>query len=316
MRTTSRKLPLTGLVALTATSALLLTACTDASQTGTDGSTAGSDGETTSAPSFDPSTVEVDEAAAALLPEDVASAGVLTVGSNTEYAPAEFIGDDGQTPVGFDIDTIKAVGATLGLEVEIQSADFPAIIPALGSKYDAGISSFTITEERMQESNMISFLNAGSAYAVAQGNPDGIDPSSMCGVTVAVQTGTTQDEDIAAQSAECEAAGEEPVDILQYKSQADATTNLAGGKAQVMYADSPVVGYAIEQTGGQVEQLGDVFDAAPQGIVVAKDDTELAAAIQAALQTLMDDGTLEEILGAWGSGDAALDTAEINPSVG
>jgi len=316
MRTTSRKLPLTGLVALAATSALLLTACTDASQTGTGDATGGTDGETSAAPSFDPSTIEVDDAAAALLPEDIASAGTLTVGSNTEYAPAEFIGDDGKTPVGFDIDVIKAVGATLGLEVEIQSADFPAIIPALGTKYDAGISSFTITEERMQESNMISFLNAGSAYAVAAGNPDDIDPASLCGVTVAVQTGTIQDDDIAVQSDECVAAGEDAIDILQYDNQADATTNLVGGKAQVMYADSPVVGYAIEQTGGQIEQLGDVFDSASQGIVVAKDATDLAAAIQAALQSLMDSGQLVEVLDGWGSGDAALETAEINPSVG
>jgi polar amino acid transport system substrate-binding protein len=315
VRTTPRKLPLTGLVALAATSALLLTACTDASQTGTDDSTSGSD-ETSAAPSFDPATIEVDDAAAALLPEDVASAGTLVVGSNTEYAPAEFIDADGTTPIGFDIDVIKAVGATLGLEVEVQSADFPAIIPALGTKYDAGISSFTITEERMQEANMISFLNAGSAYAVASGNPDDVDPESLCGLTVAVQTGTIQDEDIAVQSQECTDAGEEKIDILQYESQSDATTNVAGGKAQVLYADSPVIGYAVEQTGGQLEQLGDVFDSAPQGVVVAKDDTELAAAIQAALQSLMDSGQLEEILGAWGSGDAALDTAELNPSVG
>ena len=297
MRTTPRKLPLTGLVALAATSALLLTACTDASQTGTDDSTSGSD-ETSAAPSFDPATIEVDDAAAALLPEDVASAGTLVVGSNTEYAPAEFIDADGTTPIGFDIDVIKAVGATLGLEVEVQSADFPAIIPALGTKYDAGISSFTITEERMQEANMISFLNAGSAYAVASGNPDDVDPESLCGLTVAVQTGTIQDEDIAVQSQACTDAGEEKIDILQYESQSDATTNVAGGKAQVLYADSPVIGYAVEQTGGQLEQLGDVFDSAPQGVVVAKDDTELAAAIQAALQSLMDSGQLEEILGA------------------
>lgn len=122
MRTTLRKPSLTGLVALAATSALLLTACTDASQTGTDGGASGSD-ETSAAPSFDPSTIEVDEAAAALLPEDVASAGTLVVGSNTEYAPAEFVDADGKTPIGFDIDVIKAVGATLGLDVDVQSAD-------------------------------------------------------------------------------------------------------------------------------------------------------------------------------------------------
>ncbi|MFC8922065.1 ABC transporter substrate-binding protein [Cellulosimicrobium sp. NPDC057127] len=316
MRPTQRKLPLAGLVALTATSALVLSACTDASQQSGSEETGGSEETSSAAPTFDPSSVEVNEEAAALLPEDVASAGTLTVGSNTEYAPAEFVAEDGRTPVGFDIDTIHAVGAALGLDVEVQSADFPAIIPALGTKYDAGISSFTITEERMEQANMIAFLNAGSAYAVASGNPDDVDPENLCGLTVAVQTGTIQDEDIAVQSTECEAAGEEPIEILQYESQADATTNLVGGKAQVMYADSPVVGYAVEQTGGQIEQLGEVFDSAPQGIVVAKDDTELAEAIRAAMQGLMDDGTLAEVLGAWGSEDAALDTAEINPSVG
>src|SRR5690606_1005166 len=114
---------------------------------------------TSAAPALDPSTIEVDEAAAALLPEDVASAGTLVVGSNTEYAPAEFVDADGKTPIGFDIDVIKAVGATLGLDVDVQSADFPAIIPALGTKFDAGISSFTITAERMEQANMIAFLN-------------------------------------------------------------------------------------------------------------------------------------------------------------
>ncbi|MGO3814586.1 MAG: hypothetical protein ACTJHV_07295, partial [Cellulosimicrobium funkei] len=94
------------------------------------------------------------------------------------------------------------------------------------------------------------------------------------------------------------------------------TTNVAGGKAQVLYADSPVIGYAVEQTGGQLEQLGDVFDSAPQGVVVAKDDTELAAAIQAALQSLMDSGQLEEILGAGGRGEAPLEPAAPTPAVG
>src|SRR5690606_27009970 len=174
----------------------------------------------------------------------------------------------------------------------------------------------TITAERMEQANMIAFLNAGSAYAVAAGNPDDVDPANLCGVTVAVQTGTIQDEDIAVQSQACTDAGEEKIDILQYDSQPAAPTNGAGGRAQALYAASPVIGYAVEQTGGQLEQLGDVFDSAPQGVVVAKEDTELAEAIQAALQSLMDSGQRAEILGAWGSGDAALDTAELNPSVG
>ncbi|GIJ00581.1 amino acid ABC transporter substrate-binding protein (PAAT family) [Sediminihabitans luteus] len=302
-----RKLPL--VVALAAATSLALTACTDASQPADDAAT-----DTASSATFDLSSITKDDAAAALLPADVADAGTLVVGSNTEYAPAEFIDADGSTPVGYDIDVITAVAQTLGLEVEIQSADFPAIIPALGSKYDVGISSFTITPERIAESNMVSYFTAGEAFSVQEGNPKGLDADDICGATVAVQTGTVEDEDADTISEKCVADGKDALEILRYDNQADATTNLVGGKADIMFADSPIVAYAVEQTGGQIEQLGDTFASAPQGIVTAKDDTDLAAAVQAALQKLMDDGSLESILDVWGSADGALDTAEINPA--
>ena len=306
-----RRLPaLTAAATLTA-AALVLTACTDASQQPAGGTTSD---DASAAASFDPSTVEADEEIAAMLPDDVAETGTLTVGSDTTYAPNEFIAADGQTPVGFDVDMAKAIGAVLGLETEVQSAPFDGIIPAVGSKYDIGISSFTINPERVAEVNMISYFTAGSQYAVAAGNPDGFDSESLCGVSIAVQTATIQDEELTALSEDCEKDGEEPIDVLRYDSQADATTNLVGGKAQAMYADSPVVGYAVEQTEGQIEAFGDIRDAAPYGIVVSQDDEELTEAVQAAVQKLMDDGTLEEAFGVWGSADGVLDEAELNPA--
>ncbi|RXR22719.1 ABC transporter substrate-binding protein [Oerskovia turbata] len=305
-----RKMPL--LVAVTAAAALALTACTDASQPA-DSSPAAGSGATAAVTPFDLTSVQKDDAAAALLPAEIASAGRLVVASNTEYAPAEFIAADGSTPVGYDIDIISAVGAVLGLEVVVESADFPGIIPALGTKYDVGISSFTITAERMAEANMISYFNAGEAFSVQKGNPKDVDPTNICGLTVAVQTGTVEDEGAAEISTTCEEDGEAPLQILRYDNQADATTNLVGGKADIMYADSPIVSYAIEQTKGQIEQIGEVFDSAPQGIVTAKADTELAAAIQAALTVLMEDGTFTDILASWGNEEGALDEAVVNP---
>jgi polar amino acid transport system substrate-binding protein len=300
------------LAAVTIAAALALSACTDASQPA-DSPSGGTAGGTTTESPFDLTSVQKDDAAAALLPGDVASAGKLVVASNTEYAPAEFIAADGSTPVGYDIDIITAVGKVLGLEVVVESADFPGIIPALGSKYDVGISSFTITAERMAEANMISYFNAGEAFSVQKGNPKDIDPANICGLTVAVQTGTVEDDGAAEISTTCEEDGEQPLQILRYDNQADATTNLVGGKADIMYADSPIVSYAIEQTKGEIEQLGEVFDSAPQGIVTAKADTELAAAIQAALTVLMEDGTFSDILASWGNADGALDEAVVNP---
>jgi polar amino acid transport system substrate-binding protein len=306
-----RRLPaLTAATALTA-AALVLTACTDASQQTADG--AASD-DASAEESFDPSTVEADEEIAAMLPKEIADKGTLSVGSDTAYAPAEFIDVDGKTPVGFDVDTVTAVAAVLGLEADVQTAPFDGIIPAIGSKYDLGISAFTITDERTAEANMISYAVAGSQFGVATGNPEDFDPESLCGTTIGVQTSTIQDDELTEATKTCEEDGEEPIEVVRYESQADVTTNLVGGKLQAMYADSPITAYAVEQTSGEVETIGEINDAAPYGIVVSQDDEELTEAVQAAVQKLIDDGTLEQIFAGWGSEDVVVDEAELNPA--
>ncbi|MFH5823343.1 ABC transporter substrate-binding protein [Georgenia sp. AZ-5] len=296
-------------LAALAAGAVVLTACTNAVETG---ALPESDGASAEA-GYDVSGIERVDEIAAMLPADFD--GTLTVGSNLQYAPAEFLGgSDGQTPTGYDVDLAKALGQVLGAEVEVQHAEFASIIPAIGTRYDAGIASFSITPERQSEVDMVSYIAAGSTFSVQKGNPEGLDPADLCGTTMGVQTGTIQDEGAETLSAECAAGGAEPIEVLRYDSQADVTTNLVGGKIDVMYADSPVGQYAEVQTGGQVEQLGDVTDAAPQGIAVSKDDPELTAALQTAMQHLMDEGVWEDILATWNV-TGALPTAELNPAV-
>ena len=301
-----RRLPL---VATAAAVTLLLAACGSDDGSSPDAST------TTSASSFDPTSIAEDTDISALLPDDLASSGTLIVGSDTTYAPAEFIGEDGTTPEGYDVDLAKAIGAVLGLETEVQTASFTGIIPAIGSKYDIGMSSFTITPERLAEVNMVQYFSAGEAFAVAQGNPKNVDAADLCGLTVGVQTGTVEDEALDALVAQCAADGKAAITPLKYDKQTDVTTALVGGKADIMYADSPIIAYAVIQTEGQAEQLGEVFATSPQGIVVAKDDPDLTAAVQQAVQKLIDSGDYLKILTAWGNETGAVTTAELNPSV-
>ncbi|WP_231979966.1 transporter substrate-binding domain-containing protein [Tessaracoccus coleopterorum] len=219
-----------------------------------------------------------------------------------------------KTYLGYDVDLSKALGRVLGLETEVVDGEFASLLPGIGSKYDVGISSFTINGERTASYNMISYITVGSSYAVKTGNPEGFNPDDVCGKSIAVQTGTYQDEELAGFSATCEADGKEKIDILQYGRQSDATTNVVGGKAVAFYADSTVADYASTLTNGQMEIVGGIRDAAPQGIVVAQDDTAMTEAIQKAMQSLMDDGTWGKILDAWGiEANAALTTAELNP---
>ena len=238
------------------------------------------------------------------------------MGTSPDYAPGEFRSEDLETEIGYDMDLIKAVGKVLGVDVEISPAQFDSIMPGVGvgKKYDVAISSFTITEERTQNYNLISYISVGSSYAVAKGNPNGFDPADVCGKSIAVQTGTWQEEELGTFTTDCTDAGKEAIEDLSYGTQSDATTNVIGGKADAFYADSTVSGYAVTLTNGQMEVVGDVREAAPQGIVVNKDDAELTEAVQKATQSLMDDGTWPAIAKAWGNEDAALTTAEVNPT--
>lgn len=250
---------------------------------------------------------------AALLPAEIRERGTLTIGAALDYAPAEFRAEDLTTAIGYDVDLGKAIGRVLGVETEVIDGEFASLLPGIGSLYDIGISSFTITEERTANFTMISYITVGSSFAVKAGNPEGFNPDELCGQTIGVQTGTWQEEELATLSEACEADGNEPIEVLAYSKQSDVTTNLVGGKVAAFYADSTVASYAVALTNDQLEVVGGVRDAAPQGIVVAKDDPELAAAIQGAVQHLMDDGTWADILESWGVTDAALETAEIHP---
>ena len=101
--------------------------------------------------------------------------------------------------------------------------------------------------------------------------------------------------------------------LLAYASNSDAATNVAGGKGDILMADSPVTAYAIARSRGTLEEIGEIEESALNGIVVAKDQPELAEAIRAALQHLIDSGHMERILSAWGNEAGMIPTAEVNP---
>jgi len=80
-----------------------------------------------------------------------------------------------------------------------------------------------------------------------------------------------------------------------------------------MLADSPVLAYAVKQTNGQLELLGDIYDSAPYGFVVKKEQTDLADALAGATSALVSDGTYKTILTKWGVDAGAIDTPTVNP---
>jgi polar amino acid transport system substrate-binding protein len=272
------------------------------------GGSGGSTGATTAAPA-------VDEALAAKVPDAIKSDGKLLIGTDATYAPSEFLDTDGKTVIGFDVDLFNAVAAKLGLKTEWKPSKFADIIPGIQSgKYEIGISSFTINDQRKQQANMISYYNAGTQWATKKGNPNGVQPDNACGKKVAVQTATVQEtEDLPKRNKACESAGKPKFTIDSYQDQGQATAAVVSGKDDAVLADSPVVAYAVKQTNGQLELLGDIYEAAPYGYVVKKDQTDFAQAIADAVKALITDGTYKKILEKWGVQAGAIDNPAVNP---
>ena len=256
----------------------------------------------------------VDAALAAKVPAAIKSKGTIVVGTDSTYAPSEFLDTDGKTIIGFDVDLFKAVAGKLGLKTDFQSSKFDDIIPGVSSgKYDIGVSSFTINADRMKEVTMVSYFSAGTQWAQKTGGS--VDPANACGKKVAVQTGTVQVDDITARSKACTDAGKPAITIEQYQAQSDATAAVVSGKDDAMLADSPVVAYAVKQTNGTLAVLGDIYDSAPYGYALPKAETDFGQAIADAVKALIADGTYKSILDKWGVTGGAITTPTVNPTV-
>jgi polar amino acid transport system substrate-binding protein len=286
---------------------LAVVAALTASMAACGGESNGGSGTGATAPAASSS---VDSALAAKVPADIKAAGKLIVGTDSTYAPSEFLDTDGKTVIGFDVDLFNAVAAKLGLTTEWQSATFGNIIPGVNSgKYNAGVSSFTINPDRLKQVNMVSYFSAGTQWAAKTGAT--IDPNNACGKKVAVQAGTVQVDDITARSKKC---GSNKITIDQYQKQSDATNAVVTGKDDAMLADSPVCAYAVKQTNGQLALAGDIYDSAPYGYVLPKDQTDFADVIAGSVQALITDGTYKSILAKWGVDAGAITTPAVNPT--
>ena len=263
--------------------------------------------ESTSTPVARPGAVE---SIAATVPEDIRATGRLVIGVNVPYAPMEFKNSDGQI-VGFDVDMMNAVVRTLGLVADYRDTAFEGIIPSVhGGAFNVGMSSVTDTAEREQLVDFVTYFQAGTLWAQRPGSF--LDPDAACGLRVAVAYGVLQEtEEIPRKSDECVAAGMAPIEKVVLTSQDEVTAALSAGEVDAMSADSPVTGFAIKLSRGELEAAGEVFDSAPYGWPVAK-GSGLAESLKRALEHVMATGEYRTIATMWGVEKGMINNPVIN----
>jgi polar amino acid transport system substrate-binding protein len=267
----------------------------------------GDDESPSSSATSTPDTAEI------AVPAAIKSKGTLTVAADATYAPSEFVGTDGKTVIGMDADLAAAIAARFGLKSKVVNASFDGIILNLAShKYDLGMSSFTDTKEREKTVDFVTYFSAGTSFFVkADGGPAIAKLDDLCGHKVAIEKGTTQADDAAAQTKKCKSAGKAAVKALVFPDQNGANLALSSGRADVGMADSPVAAYQVKQSDGAFKLSGDSYGTAPYGIAIPK-DSDMTEPVLAAVKAIMADGTYKKILDKWGVSAGAITDPAIN----
>lgn len=281
------------------------------------GSTSDTSSQTSTPPSSDLGSVQKDDKLAALLPPEIASAGTLKVGSNIQNPPNNFYDQDGKTPLGSEVDLIKAISAKLGLKAEHSDMAFSSLITSLETgRVDVTMAAMNDTAERQQKIDFVDYFTSGITIMVQKGNPQGVKAvDDLCGKGIAVNLGSSQEQFAKDQSQKCVAAGKPEVQLSVTDSDTGNQNQLRTGRVAAILNDLPTAVY-VSKTAGEGQYFEVVplapINGGPYGIGVAKKNTKLSEAIKAALQSLIDDGTYDKILTTWDIKQGAITKATIN----
>ncbi len=223
----------------------------------------------------------------------------LQVATDASYPPDEFF--RGTAMVGFDLDLMKAIATTLGVKYKENNVTFGTIIAGIqGGRYAIGNSSFTPTLARQKQVNFVDYYQAGEGVYVKSSSKFVFkNLQSFCGLKVAVEATTTEQTD--ASNVKC--TGGKKVNVEIFQTQTQANTAVESGQADAGFLDSQVAGYVVATAKGIFKLTGKPVNVAPYGIATSKtpNGLKLAKAIQAALKTLVANGTYTAILKNWGA---------------
>lgn len=220
--------------------------------------------------------------------------GKLTVGTSPDFPPFENLENDQY--VGLDIDLAQALADKLGLELEMKTLQFDAIVPAVaaGGQVDLGISGITIDPEREEQVDFSDSYYVDDLAVVAMKDNADItadtyaDALNQAGVTIAVQSGTT---------AESYAQENFPNATTQpYGNATDAFAAMQAGQANAVITNKAVGAKMVSESYTDAQVIKEIATGEEYGVAVSKDNSALLDAVNDALAAITDDGTLDSIV--------------------
>ena len=257
--------------------ALALTACGGSSSTAS----------SAAASSVASSAAASSEAASAAADFTTVEAGKLTMATNATFPPYEMTTDNG-TIEGIDVDTAQAIADKLGLELQVDDMDFDAaLLSVQQGKADIAMAGITVTDERKAVMAFSDSYATGIQSIIVPEGSDIATADDLAGKKIGTQRGTTGylycSDDF----------GEDAV--VAYDSGLTAVQALNNGQVDAVVIDNEPAKAYVESNPG-LKILDTSYAEEDYAIGMNKDNTALLDAVNAALEELKADGTLDAIV--------------------
>ena len=230
----------------------------------------------------------------AAAPAPVAAVSKIVVGLDDNFPPMGFRNDKNEL-VGFDIDLAKEAAKRLGFDVEFKPIDWSAKEAELnGKRVDALWNGLTITEERKKNIGFTSAYMENHQIIVVPANSAIKAKADLAGKVVGVQDG----------SSAVDAVQKDPVagsfkELKKFGDNVTALMDLTTGRLDAVVLDEVVGRYYTTKKPGEYAVLDDHFGTEEYGVGTRKDDTELLAKLQKAMDEMKADGSAERISTEW-----------------
>ncbi|MFA9381147.1 MAG: ABC transporter substrate-binding protein [Acetanaerobacterium sp.] len=257
------------------------------------GCTPSSEAPSSEAPSSETPSSEAPSSSEQSDEQDVESAldtikanGKLVMVTNAAFPPFEYIMNG--EPTGVDIEVAQAIADDLGVELEVLDMDFTLLVESVKSgKADMAIAGMTIKPERLEQVDFSDEYVKSAQHVIIKAG-SGVTADALDGLTIAVQDSTTGDyyasDDIAAK------------EVLRFKSGLEAGSALASGKCDAVIIDKLPAESIAANSDGVLEVLPEPLTEESYAIAIQKGQPDLLAAVNATLERLIADGTIDSLV--------------------
>jgi polar amino acid transport system substrate-binding protein len=238
---------------------------------------------------------------------EVEQSGTLAVANTLDYAPFEYIDADGKQ-TGIIIELAGEVAKLMGVKLDVQRTPFPSMIPGLAAgRFKIAWETFSANPERLTQVDFVMFIKAGiAASTTPEKKASFTGDMPLCGKRIGVSAGTASDFLVDKLSKECTDKGQGAIEKSVFNSSTDIVQAVLSDRVDARMDDATASSYFEVTSKGQLVVLPTLYDVAPLGMAIAKNDKATADMMVAALAELFGNGTYQAVLDKYGMGAYAI----------